>query len=136
MPKTNWGAETTTFEVDPGVSKFNSAQLTNQRLHNHFMAAATRWNGGRFDELNNVLDLIWVELFADADEKQRKFIEKVDDKIMEYHNKMMVSKKRKEFLTNNNLYAREIYKKFLFLKTVEKVQGMGKAYRDELEDDF
>jgi len=125
-----------TNENDLGVSKFNSSQLISFRLNNSFISCRRHWNNGNYEELNNELVVIWTELYADASKDQRKKYNEIEEAIGKYFKLMNESKSKSEHYRNRLLYINEIKWKWLFLKVVEKSQGLGKAYRDEFEDDF
>jgi len=133
--KGGWGAQA----EDPGVSKYNSGMLTNQRLHNLWLFCQKHWRSGELSNLNDCLDLVWVELFADSTKEQRETIANFDKSILELTKKSKELIKRKSAIdvaNNKAMMALTIKDKFLFLKTVEKKQGRGLAYKDEFEDDF
>jgi hypothetical protein len=121
---------------EPGVSKYNSGMLTNQRLHNLWVKCQNRWELGFMDKLNDILDLVWVELYADSTPEQQEAIRNFDKSICELTERIKLTKDLKERVLINARLAIMVKNKFLFLKTVEKKQGRGLAYKDEFEDDF
>jgi len=136
--KSNWGA-TYTPDVgadDPGVSKYNSAQLINQRMHNLWLECLREWKCGDLNKLNDLLDVVYTELYSDAKKEQREQIRKLDANISQMQSTLRSRKNLKDYFSIKSRYALEIKRKWLFLKTLEKSQGIGKAYRDEFEDDF
>ncbi|HUS50118.1 MAG TPA: hypothetical protein VMZ91_08125, partial [Candidatus Paceibacterota bacterium] len=120
----------------PGVSKYNSAQLINQRMHNLWLECLREWKQGNLEKLNDLLDVVYTELYSDAKKEQRIQIRKLDTNISQMQSTLKSCRNPKEYLKLKARYALEIKHKWLFLKTLEKGQGIGKAYRDEFEDDF
>ena len=121
---------------DPGVSKYNSAQLINQRMHELWIECKRNWRNGHMKELNGVLDVVYTELYADATPEQRKQIGEYDINISNYEIEMNKCRKNFERKSWESKYVFEIKQKWLFLKFLEKKQGIGKAYQDESEDDI
>lgn len=118
-------------------SKINTGGLINLRLHDVYQKIYRYWENGRIDDLNFLLDIVWSEFYADATPEQRGTIEKHDENIVNFKNeKIRSGKDRIGLLRAHGKYVNEIKKKWLFLKTIEKKQGLGKAYVDEFEDDF
>ena len=120
----------------PAISKLNTGYFTCERLHQIWLACARNWRDGYFDKLNDCLDLVWVELYADAKPDEVKMIEDFDKQIAELNSMARNTRNYKQVLDAKVKYALAIKFKYLYLKKVEKSQGMGKAYRDESEDDF
>ena len=123
-------------ESTPGVSKYNSGMLTNQRLHNLWVACQSHWRKGEIDKMNDCLDLVWVELYADAVPLHQEAITKFNKDILTYTENLRVIRNPKEIRSVKSNLAITVYNKLLFLKKVEKKQGRGLAYKDEFEDDF
>jgi hypothetical protein len=119
------------------TSRINTGGLINLRLHEIHRKVYLNWENGRFLDVNTMLDIIWSELYADASPEHKEEIKKLDDEILEYSNqKIRFKKDRPEVLKAHAKMVGKIREKWLFLKTVEKKQGLGKAYVDEFEDDF
>lgn len=138
MVRYNWGATVTpNIELDsPGVSKYNSAQLINQRMHNLWLECLNAWKIGNLEKLNDLLDVVYTELYSDSTKDQREKMKKFDASISNLQNILRACKNSKNYFSLKSKHALEIKHKWFFLKTLEKGQGIGKAYRDEFEDDF
>jgi hypothetical protein len=121
---------------DPGVSAFNSASYINQRMHNLWVECKRAWRTGYMDELNGILDVVYTELYADATPEQVKKIKEFDSNIVQFGFKIRSAKNLKERKEWEMKHAMEIKEKWLYLKLLEKKQGIGKAYKDKFEDDF
>lgn len=132
-----YGSGTGNPGEDPGVSKYNSAQLINERMHELWLECKRNYKNGHYKELNGVLDVVYTELYADTTPDQKEQIKTFDLNIAKYENEL--NKRHKTFSEKKlweSRYVIEIKQKWLFLKFLEKKQGIGKAYRDEFEDDF
>jgi len=136
----NWGAQTPQ-EAMGDVSRINAAQLVNMRLQNYWRDCGHLWKRARFNEAYDILSLLWTEFYADATEDERKEVERLDKEVDLFINKRnnvvkQNGKNKKMWLYYHRLYLQSIFNKWLFLKTLEKKQGVGRAYIDKDEDDF
>ena len=119
-----------------GMSKFNSAGLINQRMHNLWLKCQRAWEKGELILLNDILDIVYTELYSDSTKPQKELMTKLDKKVLDASIKMKNSKNGKDYSTNKTAYALRLKKKWLFMKVLEKNQGIGKSYKDMSEDDF
>lgn len=119
------------------VSKINAAGLINLRIQDAWNSCRLHYVRGDFNALRDELMGLWAEFFADAKPEQVKRIKDLDIEIAKAINGMSSrSKNKKSWLLNSGRYKRYIYRKWLFLKTLEKSQGVGKAYYDPGQDDW
>jgi len=119
------------------VSRFNGSQLINIRVQNYWASCGTAFKNGDFETLRDVLNVLWTEFYADAKKEHKEFIIGVDKKMSDAIVMQRKSgKDARKFSYFNNIYHKAIYDKWLFLKTLEKFQGSGKAYIDKDEDDW
>ena len=134
--RNKWNAQTQE-EAIGDVSKFNAAQLINIRIQGSWNTCRSLWKQGRFDELRDELNSLWTEFYADAMKDQVETIQTLDKEIVEslnQRNKNIRSPARWSHFNTN--YKKAIFTKWLFLKQVEKKQGVGKAYVDKEADDW
>jgi len=124
----------TTADEDAGVSGWHSSSLIARRMHEFYMAFARLWRNGLFPECNDVLDLVWGEMIADAKKEERERIREFDAHLAEIN--CNLQKSRGKNLKCRAEFAICVKEKFYYLKVLEKNQGLGKMYRDEFEDDF
>jgi|GEM_PF-4515681 hypothetical protein len=121
---------------DVGVSKWHSATLINQRLHNIWLVCQKKYVTGEMEGLNDYLDMAWTELFPDATQEQKEQMEKFDKDIFDLSMQKLKAKKVQEHRILKCKHALRVKSKFLFLKFLEKKQGLGKSYQDKFEDDI
>ena len=105
-------------------------------MHNLWLECLREWKQGNLEKLNDLLDVVYTELHSDAKKEQRIHIRELDVNISQMQTILKSQRNPKEYMKLKSRYALEIKHKWLFLKTLEKGQGIGKAYRDEFEDDF
>ena len=120
----------------PGVSKYNSAQLINQRMHELWLECKRAWRSANLTELNDILDVVWTELYADSSKEHIQHMVVLNKQIIKLKIDMKFCKNPKAFMICKSNLSTHITNKWLFLKALEKKQGIGKSYRDEFEDDF
>ena len=118
------------------VSRINAAGIICIRVQNCWTKCGRLFDAGNFDGLRDALNILWTEFYADATKEQRKTIIDLDNKILKSVILRARHKKNGKYLFYNELYKKCVYDKWLFLKTLEKAQGIGKAYVDKDEDDW
>lgn len=119
------------------ISKINSAGLINLRVQNSWGSCVRYYNNGQFDDLRDELNALWPEFYADATKPQRQEHGKIDKNISQaLRDRAKNIKRKKAWLFYNFRYKHAVYRKWLFLKTLEKAQGLGKAYIDPDADDW
>ena len=104
------------------VSKFNSTLAKLERLDEAWRRMHTAVRNGRFLQWNVELDRVFCELTPVDKEHKKKF--------NEFKKKIAEAKHDAQ-----NLYE-VLFEKEVFIREVEDKQGLGKAYKDEFEDDF
>ena len=110
---------------DIPTSKIDGSWLKVVRIARCWDLCHHHWKGGDAIGLINVLDLIWFELSADATDPEKEEIKEINQRIT-YNRKMK----------RISSYWGAIRDKWEFLFKVEKHQGLGKRYRDPLEDEL
>jgi len=119
------------------TSRINAAAIINFRTQNMWNRCVELYIDAKFDEARDLIDMLWAEFYADASPEQVKKIGEMDTIITNNLKNMNASRgKQRHWLYYHRAYARSIYNKLLFLKTVEKTQGSGKAYVDKDADDW
>lgn len=119
------------------VSKINAAGLINLRVQESWGACRRNYNNGEYDELRDELSALWPEFYADATKEQKEELKEIDKAIATAtKNRNASVGKRKQWLYFNIKYKHAVYQKWLFLKLLEKGQGVGKAYIDKDADDW
>jgi len=109
----------------PGVakSKYNAGVYKIQRLHESWGIIRNAWREADYPTMNNELEIIWQELEADSTALQAKTISHLNK---DYQSAV----KRKD---TNKMFKWLRYK-WTFLLRIEKSQGLGKIYYDDMED--
>ena len=136
MGKYNWNAQSTQEAVGGDISKINAAQLVNMRIQNSWLACRRMWNDGKFKDLNNELNFLWTEFYADASKQELEKMDNLNKEISKYTTAMLNEKDKRKLMRHNQFLNHTVMQKWLFLKTCEKKQGVGRAYVDKDEDDF
>ena len=94
-------------------------------------------NEGNYNELKDELMSLWTEYYADATPGQVKELKTINQNISKaIHFKNKNIRDRRKWIYFDNKFKNAIYGKWLFLKTMEKAQGSGKAYVDAGADDW
>ena len=104
-------------------SKFNAGGLKIQRLHESWVVIRNAWRNADPSTMNNELEIMWQELGADSTPLQAKTITHL--------NKDYLKSVRKQ---DKNEMFKWLRHKWTFLLRVEKSQGLGKTYYDDMED--
>lgn len=116
------------------VSRFNSAELINLRMHNLWTIFHRSVLDGKLIEANWALDRIWGELSGDISKENKEEFEKF---VRRFFN-IIKEKKENPNSLNEKLYL-YILDKETFLRSLQNKQGKGTAYEETLEeymDDF
>ena len=106
-------------------SAYNAGMLKIQRLNNCWLNIHNNWRRGDWENVCNELDIVWIELEADTTEEQQKVLDTIDKNVTN-----SISSK-----SGNNIWA-ALRKKWKVLLRIEKMQGLGKKYVDETEDEL
>jgi len=118
------------------ISRINAAGIICIRVQNYWTKCGRLFDDGNFDGLRDSLNVLWTEFYADATQKQKDFVVAIDRKIKNAMALRSQSGKNGKFAHYDSTYKQLIYEKWLFMKTLEKAQGIGKAYIDKDEDDW
>jgi len=108
------------------TSKYNAALLQVQRMAESWKLARDCLQRGQYAKCKHVLDTgIWLELAADANEKEtsKQAVFNKNIKVILANKKMKKKKKEETMYDVLQEYA-------IFLKRTENRQGLGKSYRD------
>lgn len=101
------------------VSEFNEASLQIQRLHNLWLKCNAFSQAGRLEEWKWVLDRVWIELSADAEDKH-----KTENKLL---NKIISLSKNPTRLYN------ALQRKEIFLRGLQESAGKGSKKKKQYE---
>jgi hypothetical protein len=132
-----YGGDINLQAEDQDVSKINAGGLINLRVQDSWNVCHRYYKDGDYEGLRDELTALWTEFYADATLDQKKKLIKIDKRISKClweRNRSMTDKKR--WMHFNIRYKHAVYTKWLFLKTLEKSQGIGRAYRDPGQDDW
>lgn len=100
-------------------SKFNTGVAIAMRLNDLWNRCNIAYRSGNFPQWNSILDTIYLELSDDVDEDDMKEYTRLNYIIIK---------------TKLNPYW--LMKKHIWIKHVQKKQGIGKKYLEESEYDF
>lgn len=117
------------------VSRINAAGIICIRIQNYWTKCGRLFENGDFNGLRDAMNILWTEFYADATKAQKQTMADIDTKIRQAIILRSQSVKGK-FVVYNELYKKSIYDKWLFMKTLEKGQGVGRSYIDKDEDDW
>ena len=117
------------------VSRINAAGIICIRVQNYWRKCGQLFENGDFNGLRDAMNILWTEFYADATPNQKETVANLDIRIRQTIILRSRAKKAK-FVLYNELYKKLIYGKWLFMKTLEKAQGIGRSYVDKFEDDW
>jgi hypothetical protein len=128
---------------DYKMSSYNSAGNTIKRLDNLWEAAHKDVRVGNYLDWNILLDRIWLEVAGDLkeDAPENKQMDELNREIVKLlplaSGNMHGFNKResKDILKMSKQYLL-LRKKEMLVKRIENKLGLGKAYVDEMEDDW
>ena len=106
-------------------SAYNAGMFKIQRLNNCWLNIHINWRRGDWENVCNELDIVWIELEADTTTEQQEALKIIDKKVTS-----AISSK-----SGTNIWA-SLRKKWKTLLRIEKMQGLGKRYIDETEDEL
>ncbi len=106
-------------------SAYNAGMFKIQRLNNCWLNIHINWRRGDWENVCNELDIVWIELEADTTSEQQEALDKIDKNITN-----SISSK-----SGTNIWS-SLRKKWKVLLRIEKMQGLGKRYIDETEDEL
>ena len=106
-------------------SAYNAGMFKIQRLNNCWLNIHINWRRGDWENVCNELDIVWIELEADTTNEQQEVLKIIDKKVTS-----AISSK-----SGTNIWA-SLRKKWKTLLRIEKMQGLGKRYIDETEDEL
>jgi len=102
-------------------SEYNDAKLQTFRLHFLWTDSHNHAREGKLRQLNWDLDRVWMELAADASDKHLKDFDDINNRIAKCNMKP------------NEFYLL-LMEKELFLRKLQNELGLGKKYKDPLEE--
>mgnify|MGYP003147605238 CR=1 FL=1 len=104
-------------------SKYNAGVYKIQRLHESWGVIRTAWRNADYQTLNSELEIIWQELEADSTNIQQRTVQ-------------LLNKDYRSAVKNKNVAGmfKWLRHKWTFLLRIEKAQGLGKIYYDDMED--
>jgi muramidase (phage lysozyme) len=108
-------------EEERPLSVFNAAEIQNITLGNLWQDFYRFLDIGDMNRAKWKLDSIWVELYADA-------LPKEEEKITELNNKIAKNS------NNHSKFFQALFKKALFLKKLQSLQGKGTAFKKSEDD--
>jgi len=124
-------------QEETDVSKINAAGLINLRVQESWGACRRYYNDGDYNSLRDELAALWPEFYADATSQQVREFNNLNKAIaLSLKERWNNRKNKKQWLYFNIKYKAAVYQTWLFLKTLEKAQGVGKAYIDADRDDW
>ena len=106
-------------------SAYNAGMFKIQRLNNCWLNIHINWRRGDWENVCNELDIVWIELEADTTSEQQEALDKIDKNITN-----SIGSK-----SGTNIWS-SLRKKWKVLLRIEKMQGLGKRYIDETEDEL
>ena len=123
-------------KTDTLASKYNAAALKIARINDNIIRAKRLYRGGDLIPMNFELDMMWVELEADAKPEERNAM--VD--FMKQYRGFLLDLAKARTKTKNReiktLISDLLVQKFMFLFHVQKEQRLDKAYVEKDEDLF
>jgi len=125
------GAKGFSYSEDEGEgsevqqSAYNAGMFKIQRLNNCWLNIHINWRRGDWENVCNELDIVWIELEADTTSEQQEALETIDKNVTR-----SISSK-----SGTNIWS-ALRKKWKVLLRIEKMQGLGKRYIDETEDEL
>jgi hypothetical protein len=125
----NYDFNNYTEEGDFQSSKVNAGQLIIFRLNSLWNNVIHYWRTGQDDKLAWELDMIWFELSADVVKKELEEYERLNQELNKAKTIQDLVERRKRVFN-------ALSQKWMFLKRIEKHQGLGKTYRDPTEDEL
>jgi hypothetical protein len=128
---------------DYKLSSYNSAGNTIKRLDSLWEAAHKDVRVGNYLDWNILLDRIWLEVAGDLkeDADENKQMDKLNQEIVKLlplasGNTHGFNERDKGDILKVSKQYLKLRKKEMLVKRMENKMGMGKAYVDEMEDDW
>jgi hypothetical protein len=119
------------------LSKINAAGIITIRLQKSWDSCRRSFTSGMFDALRDELMFLWTEFYADATPDQIKKVGEIKERIENNIKLKNVSRKSIKYWKYYSwCYKMAVYDLWLFMKTLEKGQGIGRAYIDKDADDW
>jgi len=116
---------------DNSQSDYNAAQLKVLRLHDSWVLCRKAWRNCMKEELKDELNILYMELEADAKKPEL-------DKLNEYDKKIIEIEKDKSLKSQDKIPRVFFWlrKKWILLQQVEKKAGYRTKYRNESDDEL
>ena len=127
---------------EDSMSKFNSASLQNQRLHNIWVEINKYRASSQNSKWNANLDTIWCELAGDVKKDSQEDIDfkKINKSLSEVGQVINwqategFKKIPKELIKKKSNQYKELMEKEIFLRRLQNKQGKGTSYKDNSSD--
>lgn len=138
--------EDTAVSDNNKLSKINSAGLVNSALHNLWLDFFRHYRQGKYLSANSDLDCVWTILGGEEgmeesdNEKKYRTAEKNLSETGTLQDSLTIkgfsSKPDDKQITKMTKQKQRLLEKALFLRKLQNVQGMGKAYYDPDDHDI